>query len=574
MSTSPSKLRCAVYTRKSSEEGLDQSFNSLDAQREACEAYIASQASLGWQVLPDLYDDGGISGGTMDRPALQRLLRDIKDRKVDIVVVYKIDRLTRSLMDFAKIVEIFDEAQASFVSVTQAFNTTSSMGRLTLNVLLSFAQFEREVTAERIRDKVAASKKKGMWMGGNIPVGYRVEDRKLLPDEDEAITVRWLFTRYIQLKSINDLVKEARAQNLYRRPNRKLGKEPFGRGQLHYLLSNPVYVGKVRHKQAIYDGEHPAIVNPSIFEQAQALLTRLAPQRRASGNSPERHLILGLLYDEDYRPFTVSYAQNHGRRYRYYISKNKAAGWGLDGRSSLSPWRLASDTIEPIVEDLLCTILGDRNRLATWAGQQNALPHLSSILENAKALTNSFKTLDDRSSKAATLRSVIRRIIMGHGQITIEVTPARLIYSLLNPDVAATDNFLDRDVPSLVDSDFEPITMPLTIKRRGVESRIVLDGIYQQKAAIDRDLVALVGRAHLYLQLLANGSGTNISDLCRLYGLSNSDISRALPIAFLSPKITDAILTGMQPADLTVAKLTRLVELPMDWQAQEEMLSC
>lgn len=248
-SNSKSRLRCAVYTRKSSEEGLDQEFNSLDAQLEACVAFIASQIGLGWKLVPDRYDDGGISGGTMERPALQRLLQDIRDKKVEVVVVYKIDRLTRSLMDFSKIVEIFDASSVSFVSVTQQFNTTTSMGRLTLNVLLSFAQFEREVTAERIRDKIAASKKKGMWMGGVVPLGYRVEHRKLVIDDAEAKIVRHLFDRYLALKSVRDLADEAARDSFVTRTRERQDGTvavtmPFGRGNLYHLLSNPIYIGR------------------------------------------------------------------------------------------------------------------------------------------------------------------------------------------------------------------------------------------------------------------------------------------------------------------------------------------
>jgi site-specific DNA recombinase len=239
------RLRCAVYTRKSTEEGLDQEFNSLDAQREACAAYVASQIGLGWKLVPDRYDDPGFSGGSIDRPALQTLLQDIADKKVDVVVVYKIDRLTRSLTDFSRIVEVFDKAGASFVSVTQQFNTTTSMGRLTLNVLLSFAQFEREVTAERIRDKIAASKKKGMWMGGVVPLGYRVENRKLIANPEEARTVCWLFERYLQLKSVRALVDEAAAlghagRETKRRDGSTVTSRPFGRGNLYHLLSNVI----------------------------------------------------------------------------------------------------------------------------------------------------------------------------------------------------------------------------------------------------------------------------------------------------------------------------------------------
>ncbi len=252
------RLRCAIYTRKSTDEGLDQDFNSLDAQREACAAYITSQASLGWKLSPKFYDDGGISGGTMERPALQQLLADIKQGLVDIIVVYKIDRLTRSLMDFAKMVDVFDEHKISFVSVTQQFNTTTSMGRLTLNVLLSFAQFEREVTAERIKDKIAASKKKGMWMGGLVPLGYKAQDKKLMINKEEAKTVELLFEQYLELGSVKKLVEASKTAGLqgreYRQKNGVLNQsKPFSRGNLYHLLSNPVYIGKTRHQDQIYE---------------------------------------------------------------------------------------------------------------------------------------------------------------------------------------------------------------------------------------------------------------------------------------------------------------------------------
>src|SRR5688572_25053545 len=281
----PPKLRCAIYTRKSTEEGLEQDFNSLDAQRESCTAYILSQASLGWRALAKRYDDGGISGGTMERPALQDLLADIKSRKVDVVVVYKIDRLTRSLMDFAKIVEIFDAHKVSFVSVTQQFNTLSSMGRLTLNVLLSFAQFEREVTAERIRDKIAASKKKGMWMGGHVPLGYRVQDRKLVIDEAEAENVRLIFQRYLELGSLTLLLQDLRSRGI-RTKQRQLsngsvrGGIPFTRGPLAYLLKNRTYLGEIIHRDQCHDGEHAGIVDRELFDKVQALLGSGATARR------------------------------------------------------------------------------------------------------------------------------------------------------------------------------------------------------------------------------------------------------------------------------------------------------
>src|SRR4051794_5847326 len=271
MSKWSTPLRCAIYTRKSTEEGLEQEFNSLDAQRESCVAYITSQASLGWRALPKHYDDGGISGGTMDRPALQDVLQDIKTGKVDVVVVYKIDRLTRSLMDFAKIVEVFDAHKVSFVSVTQQFNTLSSMGRLTLNVLLSFAQFEREVTAERIRDKIAASKRKGMWMGGAVPLGYASKDKKLVIYQAEAETVRQIFKLYHDIGSVRQLKEHLDqlgyvTKQHYRKDGAASGGKPFSRGHLYWLLSNPIYAGFISHKGRIADGQHEGIVDRETWE--------------------------------------------------------------------------------------------------------------------------------------------------------------------------------------------------------------------------------------------------------------------------------------------------------------------
>src|SRR5687768_1704350 len=265
-----SKRRCAIYTRKSSEEGLEEDFNSLDAQREACEAYIRSQKSAGWSLLSDLYDDGGISGGTLERPALQRLLADIQAGRVDLVVVYKVDRLTRSLADFAKIVEVFDAQGVSFVSVTQQFNTTTSMGRLTLNMLLSFAQFEREVTGERIRDKIAASKQKGMWMGGPTPLGYEPNGRSLKVQEPDAETVRTLFRLYLELGSVRRLKEEADRRGLISklRPHwkgRMRGGRPFSRGFLYHLLQSPIYIGRIGHNGGSFEGQHPAIVDREIW---------------------------------------------------------------------------------------------------------------------------------------------------------------------------------------------------------------------------------------------------------------------------------------------------------------------
>ena len=319
-------VRCAIYTRKSSEEGLEQEFNSLHAQREACAAYVASQKGEGWTLLPGHYNDGGISGGTLERPALQQLLIDIDEGRVDQVVVYKVDRLTRSLADFAKLVERLDRAGASFVSVTQSFNTATSMGRLTLNVLLSFAQFEREVTAEHIRDKIAASKKKGLWMGGNVPLGYEADGRTLKINEQEASIIRLIYDLYLQRGPVR-AVKQELDQRGLKTPvrvastGRSSGGLPFGIGHLHYILSNPVYAGRTRHKDKVYDGQHEAIIDEDTWTRVQQLLEGKAwngsvRTRIAKHPSP----LVGKLFDETGDRLTPSHANKQDARYRYYVS--------------------------------------------------------------------------------------------------------------------------------------------------------------------------------------------------------------------------------------------------------------
>ena len=320
------RIRCAIYTRKSTEDGLEQEFNSLDAQREACEAYITSQRGMGWAALSANYDDGGLSGGTLDRPALRRLLADIEKGTIDTVVVYKVDRLTRSLADFAKIVEVFDAHSVSFVSVTQQFNTTSSMGRLTLNMLLSFAQFEREVTGERIRDKIAASKKKGMWMGGLPPLGYDVEDKKLVVNPDEAETVRTLFRLYLELGTVKKLAEESDRLGLVtkrrkRSGGRETGGQPFTRGHLYQLLTNPIYVGDVANKGDTYPGQHQGIIDRQTFDAVRRQLDNNASERRATTNAKAPSLLTGFIYDEVGDRLCPTHANKKGRRYRYYISK-------------------------------------------------------------------------------------------------------------------------------------------------------------------------------------------------------------------------------------------------------------
>ncbi|RZU42409.1 recombinase family protein [Edaphobacter modestus] len=354
--------RCAIYTRKSSEEGLDQSFNSLHAQREACEAYILSQKHEGWHALSAKYDDGGFSGGNMERPGLKKLLEDIATGKIDTVVVYKVDRLTRSLADFAKIVETFDGKGVSFVSVTQQFNTTTSMGRLTLNVLLSFAQFEREVTGERIRDKVAASKKKGMWMGGIVPLGYDHKDRQLHVNEVEAEQVRHIFKQYIRLGSVFDL-HDYLKDNGYRSKRRtttagrNIGGAVLSRGTLYHLLSNPAYIGKTRHGDTLYEGRHEAVIDSKTWEQAAELLASNRVRRRTSHNIASGRLLLGILFDEQGNRFTPTHSSKRSRRYAYYTLK-------AANKSSATVQRLPAIGFEQLVVGRIRDLLSNQVDLA------------------------------------------------------------------------------------------------------------------------------------------------------------------------------------------------------------------
>ena len=311
------KLRCAIYTRKSTEEGLEMEFNSLDAQREACEAYITSQKSEGWVELADRYEDGGFSGGTLERPALKRLLADIEDGHVDVVVVYKIDRLSRSLMDFAKLVEVFDRRNVTFVSVTQSFNTTTSMGRLTLNVLLSFAQFEREVIGERIRDKFAASRKKGMWMGGFVPLGYRVENRKLVINEPEAATVRMIFERFVEVGSATALARALAAEGVTTRRGR-----PVDKGFLYKLLNNRVYVGEAVHKGTAYPGEHDAIVGRVLWDRVHGILCESPRVRAGRTRASTPALLKGLIFGPTGCAMTPTHTRRGEKLYRYYVSQS------------------------------------------------------------------------------------------------------------------------------------------------------------------------------------------------------------------------------------------------------------
>jgi DNA invertase Pin-like site-specific DNA recombinase len=352
------KLRCAVYTRKSSEEGLEQEFNSLHAQREACEAFIASQRSEGWVLVRDQYDDGGISGGTLERPGLKRLMADIEDGLVDVVVVYKIDRLSRSLADFAKLVEVFDRNGVTFVSVTQSFNTTTSMGRLTLNILLSFAQFEREVTAERIRDKVAASRKKGIWMGGVPPFGYRVVNRKLVVNAEAAGQVRWIFARFIEIGSCTVLAREVCTRGLGTPRGNRIDKK-----YLYRMLSNRAYLGEAVHKGDSYPGEHDAIIDSETWDRVHAILQESPRTRAARTRADTPALLKGLLFGPDGAAFSPTHTRKGGRLYRYYVSQTVLK----HGAGSCPVGRVPAGEVEAAVINQLRTVFRQPEIIAgTW----------------------------------------------------------------------------------------------------------------------------------------------------------------------------------------------------------------
>lgn len=555
------KVRCAIYTRKSTEDGLEQEFNSLHAQREACAAFIKSQQGMGWLALATQYDDGGLSGGTIERPALKLLLADIAQRKVDLVVVYKVDRLTRSLADFAKIVEVFDSHGVSFVSVTQQFNTSTSMGRLTLNMLLSFAQFEREVTGERIRDKIAASKKKGMWMGGPLPLGYDVLDKKLVINPQEATTVRSLFRLYLQLGTVQKLRERAKKLGLVTKRRLRAGGQmtgglPFTRGHLYQLLSNPLYIGEVAHGGASYPGQHEPIVERPTFEAVRQQLEGNAAGRRSGSNAKVPSLLTGLVFDESGDRLCPTHANKKGRRYRYYISKR------LMHRADAneSGWRLPARELEGAVTRTIGTFLQDEPRLID-ALSLDATPHdMRKALDCAKFLASNLK-----HDHAEDRRSVIQRLI---GRITLEGDVLRIELrraALLELIQASADQ-------TAASEDMIALTDVLLLRRRGVEAKLIIGASRDASAVPDERLVLALAQAHVWFDQLASGEVASVSQIAARERIDASDVGRSIQLAFLAPDVIEAILAGRQPVSLTAQRLKRIGGLPLDWDGQRRLL--
>lgn len=570
------RIRCAIYTRKSSEDGLEQEFNSLHAQREACAAYIASQKHEGWVELPGHYDDGGLSGGNMDRPGLQQLLHDIDEGLVDQIVVYKIDRLTRSLTDFAKLVERLDAAQASFVSVTQSFNTSTSMGRLTLNVLLSFAQFEREVTAERIRDKITASKKKGLWMGGAIPLGYTPDGRTLKIVEHEARIVRQLFDLYHEHGSVLEAMRQAERIGLRAKPRfrkrrakgvacdgtahedlaaRKTDEQqdelaPFARSQIHYILTNPVYAGRIRHHEKIHAGQHPAIIAPEAFDGVQMKLSAEASRKRnRSGSKPNTSLLAGKLRDETGDRLTASHAEKKGRRYRYYVSNRLISGRGQAAESASNGWRLPAKALEDQLGKVVLAHL--RKHVAADLLKQPSAGEIAGILR-----------ILDCDDAAETPRQELALILDGIEQAT--VTPGEIQIMLQADTVAATLNVqADR-----LNAERLRFATAFQFRKRGVETKLVI--AHTEKRAVDQVLIRNIARAHRYYDAVKEGS--TIDEIAARENLSRARIVQLIDLAFLAPDVLQSIIWGEQPVGLTSEWLQRN-DFPIDWQAQRRLIA-
>jgi DNA invertase Pin-like site-specific DNA recombinase len=556
------RKRCAIYTRKSSEEGLEQEFNSLHAQREASEAYILSQRHEGWVVVPTAYDDGGFSGGNLERPGLHHLLADVRAGRIDVIVTYKVDRLTRSLADFARLIEIFDAHHVSFVSVTQQFNTTTSMGRLTLNVLLSFAQFEREVTGERIRDKIAASKKKGMWMGGNPPLGYDAHERKLIVTPAEAETVRSIFALYLKLGCVRRLKETLdrrrwTTKRFMTAAGRIQGGRPFSRGHLYRILSNPLYLGRIAHKGQLHPGQHEALIEPETWEAVQAQLASntAGHRRRAGAIAPS--LLAGLLVDSAGERLTPSHAVKNGRRYRYYISRALIAEAGRECKQGS---RLPAHDLEQAVIGATAGALSNRGLLIQQVGMiHGTAEQITALLDTAGRIAAKLDK-GTLAEQVQALRNVIERIIIGDDTLAITLRRA----ALMSDAKPATDQN-DAAIQLLV---------PLQLRRRGVEIKLVIPGEAHrtQPARPDPALIKAVARGHLWFEDLVTGKAASLREIAEQEGITEGYVGRLIRLAFLAPCMVEAILEGTQPVDLTAARLTGRISLPLNWTEQHQLI--
>ena len=563
----PRRLRCAVYTRKSSEEGLEQSFNSLDAQRDACEAYIASQKHEGWSVVPDKYDDGGFSGGSMERPALRRLLEEVSKGAVDVVVVYKVDRLTRSLADFAKLTDLFERHGTSFVSVTQQFNTSTSMGRLTLNVLLSFAQFERELAGERIRDKIALSKRRGMWMGGLPPLGYDGIDRKLVVNETEAGTVRHIFRRYLELGSVAHLKRALDAEDIVSKcrtfaDGRSVGGKPLSRGAVYQILRNRLYRGEIDYRGEIHKGNHDPIIDAEFWDAVQERLSQQSHRERgvAAKPSPDGSLLTGLIFDDAGNRLTPTYASKRGRRYHYYVSAPLTRG----GKTK--------DGIRvpaPDLERLVMNAIADRLRDASWVIEalcKNADARESHrLVQAAIALAGDVAaaTDDTKAGAVGAARQMIRCVVVSKKDVSITVDRDRMAGGLGIDGQSPPTEEADETHPLVI------IVSAQTL-RSGKQVRLVVGDVHTTPRGVDPVLFKLVSDAYRWFDDLRTGRATTIIEIAKREGVQVSHVSRTVSLAFLAPDLVETIVSGRQPPSLSAKRLIdRRKSLPMEWTRQE-----
>ena len=526
-------VRCAIYTRISTDHGLDQEFNSLDAQYDAASAYIKSQAHAGWALIRSRYDDGGYSGGSTDRPDLQRLLDDIRARKIDVIVVYKVDRLTRSLADFAKLVELFDAHGVSFVSVTQQFNTTTSMSRLTLNVLLSFAQFEREVTSERIRDKIAASKRKGLWVGGPLPLGYEMKDGKVAFIEEEAESVRLIFRRYLELGGVNALVRDLKDKNI--RTKTRLGSTgathggiPFGRGSLFYLLRNRFYIGEVKYKGDILPGEQPAIMDRDLFDAVQQKLTDQWSHRNHA-KAKSDHLLTGLLFDDAGHRMIPTHATKAGIRYRYYISQPH-----LNGESKTASVGSVSRIPATDIEDIIVKFLGE-HLVAQKEKQISSVPQVG----DRKTVLEQVARIDVHGDHLA-----IRLKSVGAEEASDSVDEQLLSIPWQKP-------------PS---RNSRKILMPQGVSRNEVRPIRI-----ERRAR----LVSAIAQGHRWLDEIVSGSVIGVEQIAVRQKCSMRQVNMTISLAFLAPDLVRAAVEGRLPRGIGVE---RLRDAPAEGTRQFEAL--
>ncbi len=543
MEPKPPLRRCAVYTRKSSEEGLEQAFNSLDAQREAGVAYIQSQAQEGWQVVETVYDDGGYSGAALERPALQQLLTDIRAQRIQVVVVYKVDRLTRSLSDFAKLIDLFDQHGVAFASVTQQFQTTTSMGRLVLNVLLSFAQFEREVTGERIRDKIAASKKKGWWMGGVPPLGYDVENRHLTINEAEANVVQHIFHRYLAVGSVSSLVQELRQggtrTKIYRsRAGRVSGGRPFSRGHLYHLLHNRLYRGEIVHRNEVYPGNHLPIIDEALWQQTQTLLkaNRQAWHKDTKVRTP--FLLKGRLFDAHGNRFTPMQGRKGSRTYRYYVSQ-VVLQFGEAHPHDIR--RLPAELLEQAVTNGVLQVLQKDEATRAWASQ--------------------IETLNE-TEQHAVWRQCLTRVEVSGDRLRIIMNPTEGLTVDSSQSEATVDGAMSSPQACVVD-------VPWVMLQRGGQMEFQVKGaVPEVHSQPNEALVSALVRACQWKADLVAGRVTTVKALAHREGMDSCYVRRLLRLSYLAPDLIEAILNGWHPKELSLEQFRR--PIPLEWAQQRK----